>query len=132
MSALEYAVEHLHVNHIIICGHSKCGGCIAALEAAIQPPVGPKNAVDRWIAPIVELARQMCLHENNDENLEKLVKANIVAQVEKVAKADVIREAWAHQRELYIHGWEYGLADGLLNDLNVTIGPDTSAGAFSQ
>lgn len=118
LSVLYYAVEVLHVKHVIVCGHYGCGGVMAAMDNTDH------GFVNSWLRNIKEV------YAKNREELEaisdsklrtnRLVELNVVQQVHNLGKTLVIQNAWA-RRELEVHGWVYGLADGLIKDLQVTV-----------
>ncbi|KAH9915945.1 carbonic anhydrase [Epithele typhae] len=119
---LTYAVEHVEVQHIIVVGHTQCGGVIAARAAAEKPPKEPETSLERWLVPLVGLVR-----EHLDEDLTALVEANVRAQVDAIAQSHVVKEAWLDTERpggLKIHGWVYELEHGHLRDLEYTIGKD--------
>jgi carbonic anhydrase len=119
MSVLQYAVEHLKVRHVIVCGHYGCGGVAAALS---NQDFGMMN---EWISHIKDVARhhddELCAFANPDDALRRLVELNVIEQVYNVAKTSIVQRTWA-QREipLEIHGWVYDLSDGLIRDLGVS------------
>jgi carbonic anhydrase len=119
-AVVQYAVEVLHVGHIIVCGHYGCGGVGAALMDA-----HPHGAIDRWLQPIREVryANAMELDRLPDHAAKwrRLCELNVGAQVQSVGRIPAVREAWHRGRELAIHGWIYDLSDGLLEDLDVGI-----------
>ncbi|KDQ56200.1 hypothetical protein JAAARDRAFT_133195 [Jaapia argillacea MUCL 33604] len=123
-AVLEYAVGHLKVEHVIIVGHSKCGGAAACLAAAQHPSglpdpdAGPNAPLNVWLASLVELARSLV-----DPTEELLIQDNIKAQVANAVKSHTIKEAWAHGKKVYVHGWLYELEKGHLRDLGITQGP---------
>lgn len=118
LSVIEFAVNALEVEHVIICGHYGCGG----VRRALQRQVGA--LVDHWLSPVVDV------YERYNERFEPIVgeearlnllcELNVEAQVARVSRTPIVRAAWARGRPLWIHGWIYGLKDGLLRDLGVT------------
>ena len=116
LSVLEYAVRYLRVRHIIVCGHYGCGGVRASMSNAYH------GFVDNWLANIkdVYLRHQEELNAIPDEELRanRLTELNVVEQVRNLAKSTIVQQAWA-ERELHLHGWVYGLHDGLVKDLSV-------------
>jgi carbonic anhydrase len=127
LSVLEFAVDNLRVEHIILCGHYGCGGVRRALQ-------GQGGAlVDHWLSPVVDV------YERHSERFEPiadeearvnlLCELNVEAQVARVARTPIVRAAWAEGRLLQIHGWIYGLKDGLIRDLGVTRGGPEAPGA---
>jgi carbonic anhydrase len=119
-AVLQYAIEVLHVRHVIVCGHYHCGGIEAALGTALDGPI------ERWISPIRSIA---AAHASELDAIPdavarelRLTELNIAAQVESVARVAAVREAWQRGQEVAVHGWIYDLGDGLLRDLGVTVG----------
>lgn len=134
-SGLQYAVEGLKVTDIIVCGHEECGGIRAALTGTVPP------LVENWVAGIRTTVR---LHDeelyaiaNIDNRAKRLVELNVIEQVHNVARTPVVQNAWASGATLRVHGWVYGLKNGLLRDLGVTMaGPalerEARAGTASE
>jgi carbonic anhydrase len=119
VAAVQYATEALGVKDVIVCGHENCGGVRAALLGQAPPHV------DTWLAHVRTIAR---LHEDElaaipteDERVRRLVELNVREQVFNLSRLPIVQAAWAAGRELRIHGWAYGLSDGLLRDLHVTM-----------
>jgi carbonic anhydrase len=116
LSVLEYSVKYLEVKHIIVCGHYGCGGIKAAMSNTYH------GFVDNWLRSIkdVYLKNRKELENIEDENdrANRLTELNVIEQVRNLAKTVVVQEAWA-KRELHLHGWVYGLNDGLIKDLSV-------------
>jgi carbonic anhydrase len=120
LAVLQYAVEALGVQDVIVCGHQGCGGVRAALAGSAPPP-----HVDGWLSNLRMVAR---LHEEElndigdaDERVQRLVELNVVEQVYNLGRTPVVQQAWADGRELRLHGWVYRLDDGRLRDLGVTL-----------
>lgn len=108
-SALQFAVEALHVEHILIVGHHGCGGIKATLEGRNGDPIG------NWLAPVRALHQAYARSgAANCDDMESLVERNVVAQVEALAANPIVQAAWQQQIELTLHGWVYGLSDGVL------------------
>ena len=120
MAVIEYAVSSLGVRHIIVCGHYRCGGVRAALEGH------QAGAVALWLQPLRNLADEHCEEldalPSDEARWDRLCELNVVAQVGAVARSEVVQTAWERGAELAVHGWIYDLADGLLCDLEVTVG----------
>lgn len=114
LSVLQYAVEYLHVKHVIVCGHYGCGGVKAAMETQYVGLVG------RWLAHIKDIYQQNIdvLESIQDpkEREQKMVELNVIEQVHNLAKTSIVQKAWQN-RELEIHGWVYSLEDGKIKDL---------------
>lgn len=112
LSVLEYAVNILEVKHIIVCGHYGCGGVKAALNHRNL------GLINKWLRNIKDVYR---LHEQElqaigDEELQtdRLVELNVIEQVNNLVKTSIVQKAWKANNRPHIHGWVYGLKDGLL------------------
>ncbi len=114
LSVLQYAVEHLGVEHVIVCGHYGCGGVIAAMENA------QLGLIDHWLHPIRELYEKEEVNKIPDaeERTKRLVELNVLHQVTNICQTTVVQNAWEQKQKLAIHGWIYDLSTGLLKDLN--------------
>lgn len=115
MSVLEYSLLHLHVDHIIVCGHTRCGGVKAALG---HQRLG---IIDKWIRTIKDTYR---LHEDEFRNLDgemaawdKLIELNVKEQVLNLAKTSFVQKRWASGKFPVLHGWVYHVEDGNLMDV---------------
>ena len=113
LSVLDYAVNHLKVRHIIVCGHYGCGGIKAAMTKSDYKPV-----LNMWLRNIKDVYR---LHFNElekikDEELrcDRLVELNVQEQVYNLAKTSIIQRAWKQEKRPDLHGWVYGLKDGMI------------------
>ncbi len=118
MSVLDYAVSILKVKHIIVCGHYGCGG----IKAAMKPE--SFGYVDSWLRNIKEVyikhAEGLNKIEDFEERTNRLCELNVIEQVRNLAKTKIIQEAWKI-RKLQIHGWVYGLENGLIKELDTVI-----------
>lgn len=116
LSVLQYAVEYLHVKHIIVCGHYGCGGVKAAMDTKHVGLIG------RWLAYIKDIyqnnIKTLEAISNPEEKEKKMVELNVIEQVHNLAKTSIVQKAWKN-RELEIHGWVYSLEDGKIIDLDV-------------
>ncbi|MCC6337671.1 MAG: carbonate dehydratase [Myxococcales bacterium] len=118
-SVLEYAVKVLEVRHVIVCGHYGCGGVKAAMT---RESLG---LIDKWLYSIKDVYR---LHRAELDDLagearvDRLVELNVREQVVNLTKTAIIQSAWKHHRRPHLHGWVYGLTDGLMKPL-VTLPP---------
>lgn len=116
LSVLQYAVEVLHVKHIIVCGHYGCGGVIAALDRK------DNGLVNNWLRNIKEVyfryKSEIDAIEDKQEKTDRLVELNVVQQVENLAKTSLVQKAWKN-RELEIHGWVFDIRTGKIKDLDV-------------
>jgi carbonic anhydrase len=119
LSTLQYAVDVLDVDQIIVCGHLGCGGVLAALDGRRQ------GLIDNWLRHVQDVA-----HEHGDllaaapvaERPDLLCRLNVVEQVTNVCRTTIVQDAWARGRDVQVHGVVYGLSDGVLRDLHVTTG----------
>lgn len=119
LSVLQYAVDVLQVKHVIVCGHYGCGGVRAVLKHEKH------GLIDNWLRHIEDSHRKHidAFHAIGDERvqLDLLCELNVIEQVENVALTTVVQDAWTRGQELAVHGWIYGLDNGIVNDLGVTI-----------
>lgn len=120
MAVIEYAVTALQVKHIVVCGHYHCGGIRAALEGH------QAGAVALWLQPVRLIAREhrdvLDALPTLEERWDRLCELNVAAQVTAIASSEVVEAAWERGAPLAIHGWIYDLKDGLIRDLEVTVG----------
>jgi carbonic anhydrase len=121
MSVVDFAVRRLRVRHIIVCGHYGCAGVLAASEE------GTIGVTDAWLSGIREL------HERHQSELETLAPAaaqkrlceiNVREQVRVLSRTTVLRQAWKRGQRVDVHGWIYGIDDGLLRDLGLRVSAD--------
>ena len=119
LSTMQFAVDVLRVQHIIVCGHYGCGGVLAALR-------GDKlGLVDNWLRHVSDVRTK---HQAELESLpteqarhRRLCELNVLEQVVNVSETTVVSDAWRRGQALAIHGWIYDVADGLLRDLDLTL-----------
>jgi carbonic anhydrase len=113
LSVLEYAVEVLKVKHIIVCGHYGCGGVRAAME---NHSLG---IIDKWLRNIKDIYRihrdELDSLSNVEEKANRLVEFNVKEQIMNLAKTSVVQKAWKNEQRPHLHGWVYGLNDGIIN-----------------
>lgn len=113
-SVLQYAVLVLQVPHVIVCGHHGCGGVRAAMGRETSGPL------DIWlehIRAVAERHAEELAALTEEQRWDRLVELNVRAQIEQLAASDVIRTAWARGPRPRLHGWVYGLDDGVLREL---------------
>lgn len=116
LSVLEYAVQHLKVKHVIVCGHYGCGGVKAAMDNHNYNQV--LNMWLRNIKDVYRLYREELLQiTDEDQRCNKLVELNVKEQVIHLAKTSIIQKAWKHERRPQLHGWVYALGDGLIKPI---------------
>jgi len=119
LSVIQFAVEVLKVEHVIICGHYGCGGVIAALDD------NDHGLIDNWLRHIQDTSN-LYLHELDAiedpvEKINRLCELNVYRQVLNVSETTSILDAWRQGRDLTVHGWIYGLDDGLVRDQGISI-----------
>jgi len=122
LSVIQFAVEHLKVEHIMVVGHYGCGGVIAAARGL---RIG---LADNWLRHVqdVHLRHRKRLNHLPQEELERvLCEMNVIEQVGNVALSNVLQDAWARDQRIEVHGLIYGLKDGLVKDLNVSMSAPT-------
>ena len=119
LSVIQFAIEVLKVDHVIVCGHYGCGGIKAAFEDQKH------GLIDNWLRHIQDTAN---LHAKGlseikglDQKLDLLSELNVTQQVINVGETTIVRDAWERGQELSIHGWIYGLKDGIVRDLDISI-----------
>jgi carbonic anhydrase len=115
LSVLQYAVEVLQVKHVIVCGHYGCGGVKAAMT---HQSLG---IINKWLRNIKDVYRmhqdEVNFLPNDDEKLNKLIELNVQEQVMNLAKTSIIQQAWKDNNAPHLHGWVYGLNDGLIKPI---------------
>lgn len=115
LSVLQYAVEYLKVDHVIVTGHYGCGGVKAALTN--------KNygIINKWLRNIKEVYRihkaEIDELETEEQKVDRLVELNVIEQVNNLAKTSIIQSAWQKHQRPMLHGWVYGLKDGILTEV---------------
>jgi len=121
LSALEYAVDVLAIDKIIICGHYGCGGVKAATEDELH------GLADHWLEPIRRLARsyadELAAFADPEARRDRLAELNVANGVARIADTPILQRAWARGRDLHVHGVIYRLSDGLLENLHCSVGP---------
>lgn len=132
LSVIQFAVEMLKVKHIIVVGHYGCSGVNAALN---RDRIG---LADNWLQHIDDVcqkhARRMeCVRDNGSARGDRLCELNVIEQVANVCRTTIVRDAWTRGQDLTVHGWIYGLKDGLLRDLKCSASsPETAATAHTE
>jgi len=119
LSVMQYAVDVLKVDHIIVCGHHGCGGVKAAMDNL------QLGLIDNWLRHVQDVIRdhepELLQIRDETRRLERLCELNVIEQVLNVARTTIVQNAWQRGQELVVHGWIYGLEDGLLRDLGISI-----------
>jgi len=119
LSVLQFAIDVLKVKHVIVCGHYGCSGVHAAM---VNRRIG---LADNWLRHIQDVSQK---HERylgesmaSGARANRLVELNVTEQVVNTAQTTVVQDAWERGQELTVHGWVYGLHDGLLRDLGMSV-----------
>ena len=118
LAVLQFAVDVLKVEHVIVCGHYGCGGVLAALR---DDRLG---LVDNWLRHVQDVRRahqaELDALPGENEQHRRLCELNVLEQVTNVSQTTIVRDAWSRGQTLSVHGWAYDLKDGLLRDLQAT------------
>ncbi len=128
LTVMQFAVDILKVRHIIVCGHYGCSGVNAALR-------GDRIGLsDNWLRHVQDVRQKhlKTLTGAGGDAHDRLCELNVIEQVANVAQTTIARDAWERGQELSVHGWIYGLQDGLLRDLNTTVTATDEAQAAYQ
>lgn len=116
LSVLDYAVNHLKVQHVIVCGHYGCGGIKAATSNHNYNQV-----LNMWLRNIKDVYRmhadELTALEDEEQRCDRLVELNVTEQLVHLAKTSIIQRAWKNNQRPHLHGWVYGLKDGLIKPL---------------
>ncbi|HOY67799.1 MAG TPA: carbonate dehydratase [Candidatus Ozemobacteraceae bacterium] len=119
LSVIQYAVDNLKIEHIIVCGHYGCGGVRAALENKYH------GFIDNWLRSLQEIIRikrgLLAGRKSHAARLDLLAELNVSRQALNVGDTTIVQDAWRRGQPLTIHGWIYALDDGLLKDLGVRV-----------
>lgn len=119
LAVIQYAVDVLDVKHIIVCGHYGCGGVQAAWRGM------PLGLIDNWLRHVQDIgekhrARLDALPEEHQQ-LDRFCELNVIEQVVHVCRTTIVQDAWSRRQSLSVHGWVYGIEDGLLRDLGICV-----------
>src|SRR5687767_14303139 len=127
LSVMQFAVDVLQIEHIIVCGHYGCSGVSAAVRGE---RVG---LADNWLRHVQDVHAK---HDNRvaaltdmPQRVDRLCELNVIEQVANVCQTTIVRDAWDRGQDLTVHGWVYGLEDGLIRDLNTTVAKPADASA---
>lgn len=130
LSVMQFAVEVLKVSHIIVCGHYGCSGVNAALH---RDRIG---LADNWLQHVQDVRhkherRLECIAAEGSGRFDRLCELNVIEQVRNVCRTTIVRDAWDRDQKLAVHGWIYGLKDGLIRDLKCTAtSPETTKACY--
>lgn len=131
LSVIQYAVEVLHVEHIMVVGHYGCGGVRAAMQ---NKRLG---LIDNWLRHIQDVNQKyrsiVEAAGDIEKQVDRLCELNVIEQTLNVAETTIIQDAWAKGQPLQVHGWVYGLKDGIIRDLKITMdSPDDMTGIYQR
>ncbi|HET8694332.1 MAG: carbonate dehydratase [Burkholderiales bacterium] len=131
LSVMEFAIDSLKVKHIIVVGHYGCSGVAAAMR---NLRIG---IADNWLRHVQDVRNQhqdwLYLLPDGPDRLDALCELNVLEQSLNVCQTTVVQDAWARGQEVVVHGWVYGLHNGLINDMRMSVAsPDALAGAYAH
>jgi carbonic anhydrase len=119
LSVLQFAVDVLNVNHVIVCGHYGCGGVKAAMDNL------QLGLIDNWLRHVQDVmhshSEELTAIVDDTRRLDRLCELNVGEQVLNVSKTTIVQNAWNRGQELAIHGWIYGISNGLLRNLDISV-----------
>jgi carbonic anhydrase len=127
LSVLQFAVDFLKVEHVIVCGHYGCGGVQAAMRNLRL------GLIDNWLRHVQDVMHrheaQLSAIADESQRLDRLCELNVIEQVLNVGQTTIVQSAWERGQEISVHGLVYGVGDGLLRDLRIRVG---GAGELSE
>ena len=131
LSVLQFAIDVLKVEHIIVCGHYGCGGVQAALRDARL------GLIDNWLRHVQDVkkkhAAQLATFRDDSRRFDRLCELNVIEQVAHVCQTTIVQDAWARGEKLAVYGWIYAISDGLLRDLKIRVArPEELAPAYES
>jgi carbonic anhydrase len=130
LSVIQYAVEVLKVEHIIVCGHYGCGGVLAAWQGA------EFGLIDNWLRNVQDVATKyredIVTHVGEVSRVDRLCELNVIEQALHVCRTTIVQDAWRRNQPLTVHGWVYSLHSGLLQDLGVTLSSEAERDEFAH
>ncbi len=119
LAVLQFAVDVLHVKHVIVCGHYGCGGVRAALSSERL------GLIDNWLRHVQDVRERHASLlggvDDGERRVDRLCELNVIDQVRHVCETTIVQDAWARNQPLAVHGWIYGLNDGRLQDLELSV-----------
>jgi carbonic anhydrase len=119
LSVLQFAVDVLKVKHVIVCGHYGCGGVRAAMDRQSH------GLIDNWLRHVQDVQRdhqkELRAIPGDDARVDRLCELNVVEQVRNIARTTIVQDAWRRGDALQLHGWIYGLKDGIIRNLGVSV-----------
>lgn len=129
LSVMQFAVDLLKVKHVIVCGHYGCSGVQAAFR---RDRLGLSDNWLRHVQDIRHKHREQLDALANESGHDRLCELNVIEQVQNVSHTTILRDAWDRGQEVSVHGWIYGLENGLINDLQITMAADTDSSAVYE
>jgi carbonic anhydrase len=129
LSVMQFAIQVLKIEHVIVCGHYGCSGVSVAIQ---NQRVG---LADNWLRHVQDVHSKHDQHvamvPNLEGRIDRLCELNVIEQVANVCQTTIVRDAWERGQALAVHGWIYGLHDGLVRDLGTTVTrPEQAASAY--
>ena len=128
LSVLQYAVDVLKVEHVIVCGHYGCGGVQAAYNDASL------GLIDNWLRHVKDVVEKyqsdISTHSSPESRLDRLCELNVIEQSLHVCSTTIVQDAWRRGQTLTVHGWVYSLQTGLLKDIGFTVSSARELEAF--
>jgi carbonic anhydrase len=118
LSVIQFAVDVLQVEHIIVCGHFGCGGVQAALE---DRKLGLSDVWLKYVRDVRDRHADELRGLDHEARFNRLCELNVIAQVLNVARTSILHDAWRRRQRISIHGWIYAISNGLLRDLGISI-----------
>ena len=119
LSVIQFAVDILKVKHIIVCGHYGCGGIMTAMKN------NQNGLIGNWLRNIQDIyrvnAEELNKIADTNDRADRLAELNVIRQLLNIADSTIVREAWRRGQEVDIHGWIYGISNGILKDLNCSL-----------
>ena len=119
LAVIQFAVEVLKVEHVIVCGHYGCGGVKAAFDDARY------GLVDNWLRPIQDTMHKYEAEleklSDYETRLDKLCELNVIEQIISVGETTIVQDAWERGQTLFVHGWIYRIAEGIYRDMKITV-----------
>ena len=131
LSVLQFAVDVLEVEHVIVCGHYGCGGVRAAYDRSSL------GLIDNWLRHVQDVRdrhdAQLARLDNERARLNRLCELNVIDQVRHVCQTTIMQDAWTRSQRITVHGWIYDVGDGLLRDLRCSVdSADVLADAYAM
>jgi carbonic anhydrase len=119
LSVLQFAIDVLKVKHVIVCGHYGCGGVKAAMERESH------GLIDNWLRHVQDVQRdhhkELRTIRDHSARIDRLCELNVVEQVRNIGRTTIVQDAWRRGHPVELHGWIYGLKDGIVTDLGVSV-----------